>query len=142
MTSTNTTFLLFSSSSLTTLLLYYITISLLLNSTMPTSSSKTIILTGASRGIGLAIARYLLGSEGHRVFLIARTREPLEGLKKEFPGRVEYLVGDVKDLEVCVILSPSSSLLSAMFCCCFFLWGEYLGFNYLLSFLPLVLAKT
>jgi short-subunit dehydrogenase len=66
-------------------------------------SSKNIILTGASRGIGLAIAKYLL-NEKHRVFLVARSREPLEGLKKDFPGQVEFLAGDLGDFEVCLFL--------------------------------------
>ena len=63
------------------------------------STPKNIIVTGASRGIGLAIAKHLLQAQ-HKVFLVARTREPLEGLKKEFPGQVEYLTGDLKDFEV------------------------------------------
>jgi len=65
--------------------------------TMP--DSKSIILTGASRGIGLAIARYLLNS-GHKVFLVARSEEPLEKLKGEFKGQVEFLGADLKDFEV------------------------------------------
>jgi len=61
--------------------------------------SKNIIVTGASRGIGLAIAKYLL-KEGHKVFVVARTQEPLEKLKEEFPGKVEFLAGDLKSFEV------------------------------------------
>ncbi|TQS38669.1 hypothetical protein Golomagni_00822 [Golovinomyces magnicellulatus] len=64
-----------------------------------TTSSKSIILTGASRGIGLAIARYLLMS-GNRVLCIARTKEPLESLQQEFPGQVGILVGDMKDFQL------------------------------------------
>jgi len=63
------------------------------------STPKTIILTGASRGIGLAIARYLLRAQ-HKVFLVARSKEPLEGLKREFPGQVEFLAADLADFEV------------------------------------------
>lgn len=63
------------------------------------SEPKAIILTGASRGIGLAVARYLLG-EKHNLFLVARTKEPLEKLKKEFPGQVEFLSTDLADFEV------------------------------------------
>jgi len=62
--------------------------------------SKTIIVTGASKGIGLATAQSLL-KEGHNVFLVARTENPLKKLKEEFPGRVDYLVGDLADFEVC-----------------------------------------
>lgn len=61
--------------------------------------SKSIILSGASRGIGLAIARYLLKG-GHRLFLVARSEEPLEKLKEEFEGQVEFLGADLKDFEV------------------------------------------
>jgi len=63
------------------------------------ASSKSLILTGASRGIGLAIAEFLL-KESHCLFLVARTKEPLEKLKKEFPGQVEFLVGDLKDFQL------------------------------------------
>ncbi|KAI0994070.1 hypothetical protein K3495_g14113 [Podosphaera aphanis] len=66
---------------------------------IPSVGVKNILLTGASRGIGLAIARYLLRG-GHRVVCVARTREPLEGLRKEFPGQVEYLLGDLKKFEI------------------------------------------
>lgn len=67
------------------------------------SQPKSIILTGASRGIGLAVARYLLGQK-HNVFLVARTKEPMEELKKEFPGQVEFLSADLADFEVCIVI--------------------------------------
>lgn len=60
---------------------------------------KTIILTGASRGIGLAVARHLLKAS-HNVLLVARSAEPLQRLKDEFPGQVEFVAGDVDDFEV------------------------------------------
>jgi hypothetical protein len=63
------------------------------------ANSKSIIITGASRGIGLAIAKFLL-RESHKVFLVARTAAPLEKLKSEFPGQVEFFAGDLKDFEV------------------------------------------
>ena len=63
-------------------------------------STKNILLTGASRGIGLAIARFLL-KDSHKVFLVARTAAPMEALKKEFPGQVEFLAADLGDFEVC-----------------------------------------
>lgn len=42
------------------------------------------------------------------MFLVARTAEPMEELKKMYPGQVEYLAGDLKDFEVSfdVIFSP------------------------------------
>ena len=68
------------------------------------STSKSIILTGASKGLGLAIAKYLL-RESHKVVLVARTAGPLEKLKADYPGQVEFVAGDLADFSVCV--SPS-----------------------------------
>jgi short-subunit dehydrogenase len=79
------------------------------------SDPKSIILTGASRGIGLAIARYLL-KEGHKVFLVARSEAPLEKLKDEFKGQVEFLGTDLSNFEVrCCGVSVE------MMCCVLFL---------------------
>ncbi|KAH8812962.1 short-chain dehydrogenase [Xylogone sp. PMI_703] len=58
------------------------------------ASEKVIIVTGASRGIGLAIAQYLLRG-AHKLVVVARTEGPLVQLKKEFPGQVEVLAVDV-----------------------------------------------
>ncbi|TVY71482.1 putative oxidoreductase, partial [Lachnellula suecica] len=58
--------------------------------------SKVIILTGASRGIGLAMAHYLL-RDSHKLVLVARTAEPLEKLKSEYPGQVEFVAADLAD---------------------------------------------
>ncbi|KFY08834.1 hypothetical protein V492_05880 [Pseudogymnoascus sp. VKM F-4246] len=63
------------------------------------STSKVIILTGASRGIGLAAAKFLL-QEGHRLIVVARTAGPMEELKGGFPGKVEIVVGDATGEEV------------------------------------------
>lgn len=41
------------------------------------STYKIILLTGASRGIGLAAAKFLL-QEGHRLVVVARTAGPME----------------------------------------------------------------
>ncbi|KAL2847151.1 hypothetical protein BJY01DRAFT_212797 [Aspergillus pseudoustus] len=60
---------------------------------------KTIIVTGASRGIGLAITKYLLSTPvQHNVVVIARSVEPLEKLKNEYGSRVAVLNGDLSDL--------------------------------------------
>jgi len=78
---------------------------------------KTIVVTGASKGIGLATAHSLL-NEGHNVFLVARTEDPLRKLKEEFPGRVDYLVGDLADFEVCDCALYFCYCFSCYFCCC------------------------
>lgn len=62
-------------------------------------ASRTILLTGASRGIGLAIAQKLL-REKHNVVLVARTAGPMEELKKQYPEQVEVVVGDLSDFKV------------------------------------------
>lgn len=61
--------------------------------------SKVIIVTGASRGIGLAITKSLLASS-HRVVLTARSEEDLARVKASYPGLVEYVAGDLTDPEV------------------------------------------
>ncbi len=63
------------------------------------SAPKHILLTGASRGIGLAIAKFLL-KEGHKLFLVARTEGPLVELQKEYPAQVDFLAVDLKDFQV------------------------------------------
>lgn len=62
-------------------------------------ASKSIILTGASKGLGLAIAKRLL-RDSHKLVLVARSAEPLEKLKQEYPGQVEYVAGDLGDFSV------------------------------------------
>ncbi|KAL8682825.1 MAG: hypothetical protein Q9186_001154 [Xanthomendoza sp. 1 TL-2023] len=60
---------------------------------------KTIIVTGASRGIGFAIAEYLI-SESHNVVLLARTVEPLKELQARAPDRVSICPGDIADFSL------------------------------------------
>jgi NAD(P)-dependent dehydrogenase (short-subunit alcohol dehydrogenase family) len=71
--------------------------------TIPTntmsSSPKTIILTGASRGIGLAIAHYLL-ARSHNLVLVARSEAPLRGLEKQYANQVAVLAGDLSDFSL------------------------------------------
>ncbi len=58
---------------------------------------KTAIITGASRGIGLAIARRLV-AEGARVCITARKPEPLHEAAERFPeGSVIALAGRADD---------------------------------------------
>lgn len=62
-------------------------------------TSKTIIVTGAGRGIGLAISKYLL-ERSHKLVLVARTESDLQVLKKQYPAQVEYLAADLSDFDV------------------------------------------
>ncbi|KAL8808620.1 MAG: hypothetical protein Q9223_003781 [Gallowayella weberi] len=60
---------------------------------------RTIIVTGASRGIGFAIAEYLI-SESHNVILLARSVEPLKELQARAPDRVSICPGDMTDFSL------------------------------------------
>ena len=48
-------------------------------------SEKTVVVTGASSGIGAATARRF-GSEGANVVLVSRTKEKLEAVAKDIPS--------------------------------------------------------
>ncbi|KAI0125279.1 short-chain dehydrogenase [Xylariales sp. AK1849] len=61
--------------------------------------SKVFIVTGASRGLGFAIAQLLLKAS-HRVFLVARSETGLQKLKSDYPSLVEYASADLSDLNV------------------------------------------
>ncbi|KAG5985892.1 hypothetical protein E4U54_005745 [Claviceps lovelessii] len=62
-------------------------------------SPKVIIVTGASKGLGAAIARYLLG-QSHKLVLAARSAEPLAALQRAHPGQVDYVAGDMTDVKM------------------------------------------
>ncbi|EMC92621.1 hypothetical protein BAUCODRAFT_37515 [Baudoinia panamericana UAMH 10762] len=62
-------------------------------------STKVVILTGASRGIGLAIAHYLL-QRSHQLVVLSRSEGPLRELEKQYMGQVAVLVGDLADLSL------------------------------------------
>jgi len=55
---------------------------------------KIILITGASRGIGLAIAQ-ALGNEGAKLILVGRTPGPLARASKQIPGTVMSIPADV-----------------------------------------------
>lgn len=61
---------------------------------MNTRSPRRYWLTGASSGIGAAIAEELLGS-GAQVAVSARSKAPLEQLAARFPGQVLVVAGDL-----------------------------------------------
>jgi len=64
---------------------------------MNTSKDKVVILTGASRGIGLAIAHHLL-TRSHKLILISRTRAALDKLHAQYGAeQVSILAGDMSD---------------------------------------------
>ncbi|KAL2183412.1 NAD(P)-binding protein [Thermothelomyces heterothallicus CBS 203.75] len=56
--------------------------------------SKVVIVTGASRGIGLAVARSLLASS-QKVVLVSRSADQLQQLKDRFPSQVAFLAADM-----------------------------------------------
>jgi NAD(P)-dependent dehydrogenase (short-subunit alcohol dehydrogenase family) len=63
---------------------------------MDTLKGKHAVVTGASRGIGLAIARRLI-EEGARVTLMARDGAALQAAAAELGGAVAWQVVDVAD---------------------------------------------
>ncbi|KAJ5036251.1 hypothetical protein NUH16_004122 [Penicillium rubens] len=64
-------------------------------------AAKTIIVTGASRGIGLAVAKYLLTApQSHNVVVVARSVEPLQKLKEQYSKQVAVLNGDLSDFSL------------------------------------------
>ncbi|KAI0967856.1 short-chain dehydrogenase [Xylaria arbuscula] len=60
---------------------------------------KVFIVTGASRGLGLAIAQALL-RESHKVFLVARSEGELQKLKTQHGDSVDYASADLAELRV------------------------------------------
>lgn len=61
--------------------------------------SKVVIVTGASRGIGLAVAQTLLAAS-HKVVLVSRSAEQLQELKERYPSQVAYLAADMTVADV------------------------------------------
>ena len=57
-------------------------------------AAKVIVVTGASRGLGLAISKQLIRSS-HKVVLASQTESPLKELKEQHPSQVAYLAADL-----------------------------------------------
>ena len=66
--------------------------------TTPSASSRTILITGASRGLGLALARQL-ARDGWTLLIDARGADALEAARAELAAetRVVAIAGDVSD---------------------------------------------
>jgi gluconate 5-dehydrogenase len=59
---------------------------------------RTIIVTGASRGIGAAVAR-TAARQGANLVLVARSKPALESVADELPTTIRIVDGDVSDTE-------------------------------------------
>ncbi len=60
---------------------------------------QVIVVTGSSRGIGLAVAKHLLQA-AHKVVLVSRSETELKALQSQYPSQVEYLAADLMDFDV------------------------------------------
>jgi short-subunit dehydrogenase len=82
-------------------------------------ASKTVLVTGASRGIGLATAR-LLAAQGAQVGLVASNAQLLADVAKEIDGKHHVVAADLTDpaecaravSEVAAALGPIDVLIS------------------------------
>ncbi|KAI4100140.1 MAG: hypothetical protein L6R37_005655 [Teloschistes peruensis] len=65
-------------------------------------ASKVIIVTGASRGIGLALSTFLLQKpQSAKLVVVARSKQPLEELATQYPAdQVQVLAGDLNDFSL------------------------------------------
>lgn len=63
---------------------------------MRKDSVRTIVLTGCTRGLGRALARFFI-ERGYTVAGCARSRKGIEDLHREFPAPNDFFVVDVSD---------------------------------------------
>ncbi|MBI2603469.1 MAG: SDR family oxidoreductase [Deltaproteobacteria bacterium] len=66
----------------------------------PMLADKTVLLTGASSGIGYELAQ-LLGRQGAHLALIARRKDRLEALQQKIKGEAAIFAGDISNPEFC-----------------------------------------
>ena len=59
---------------------------------------KLFIVTGATSGLGKGVANALL-KEGAKIIAVARNNDKLKSFKKEYPGSIETLQGDITESE-------------------------------------------
>ena len=74
---------------------------------------KTAVVTGASRGIGEAIAR-TLAQGGAKVALVARSADKIAALAKEFPDDVWSSLRMPSAVPVLTVLEPANAALAAL----------------------------
>ncbi|OBA54314.1 2-deoxy-D-gluconate 3-dehydrogenase [Nocardia sp. 852002-20019_SCH5090214] len=70
-------------------------------------AGKVAIVTGASRGLGRAAAQALL-DEGASVLLVARSREPLEKLRADYPRHTAVRPCDMRDMGAVAALAEAA----------------------------------
>ncbi len=58
-------------------------------------AKKTILVTGASKGIGFATAKHLAGNRKNHILATARSGDKLQELKKTNPGRIDTVACDL-----------------------------------------------
>ncbi|KAI8957810.1 NAD(P)-binding protein [Daldinia sp. FL1419] len=61
--------------------------------------SKVFIVTGASRGLGLAVAQSLIKAS-HKVFLVARSEKDMQMFKAQHESSVDFIAADLADFKV------------------------------------------
>ena len=72
---------------------------------------KHVLVTGASRGIGKAIALRILRDTDARVVLMARSEKDLRAVAAKYPRRAFILVADVSDSSQCEKMVAAASRL-------------------------------
>lgn len=101
---------------------------------------KNILITGASSGIGEAVAKYLIKVGGYSLLLVARNAEKLQLLKNELGENTKFLVCDLQreeDIGKIFEYCRSNSFLLDGFVYCAGIAGNYpvrsLSANFLLN---------